>query len=309
MDATSPGPPPSSHGASSHGASFDRARGNLHQRIARDLGERIAAGDPVPGKILPTEAELCASLAVSRSALREGFRLLAGKGLIASKRKVGTVVRPRAKWNMFDADVLAWHLATAPTDGFVTDLFEVRRIIEPWATALAAQRADAPTIARIGAAYEDMVRFQGKAQDLLEADLRFHETILEATGNAFLISFGALIESALRASFELSWSGSAHTPEHSLRRHRRVFETIRERRAQEAFALMSELLRSAIEDVHDALLGRRLSAGGEREFFAGHAHENIPSPARRGGPAGPAAPVRGQSATKRKQTLQQEGRR
>ncbi len=252
-------------------------RSNLHQRIARDLGERIAAGDPVPGKVLPTEAELCARLAVSRSALREGFRLLAGKGLIASKRKVGTVVRPRTEWNMFDPDVLAWHLAAAPTDGFVTDLFEVRRIIEPWAAALAAQRAEAPTIARIAVAYEDMVRFQGRAEDLLEADLRFHETILEATGNAFLISFGALIESGLRASFKLSWSGSAHTPEYSLRRHRRVWETIRERKAQEAFALMSELLRSAIEDVHDALLSRRLAADEERGVFTDSVKDKGPS--------------------------------
>jgi DNA-binding FadR family transcriptional regulator len=282
------------------------ARGNLHQRIAQDLGERITAGNPVPGKVLPTEAALCASLAVSRSALREGFRLLAGKGLIASKRKVGTVVRPRTEWNMFDADVLAWHLAAAPTDSFVTDLFELRRIIEPWAAALAAQRAEAPTIARIGLAYEDMVRFQGqKADDLLEADLRFHETILEATGNAFLISFGALIESALRASFQLSWSGSAHTPEYSLRRHRRVWETIRERKAHEAFALMSELLRSAIEDVHDALLGRRLAADGEREFFAGPAGAKRPSPPH---PEKQAMPARRRTVRKGDQGLQEEER-
>jgi DNA-binding FadR family transcriptional regulator len=265
-----------------------RARSNLHQRIARDLGERIAAGDPVPGKFLPTEADLCARLAVSRSALREGVRLLAGKGLITSKRKVGTVVRPRTEWNMFDPDILAWHLAAAPTDSFVTDLFEVRRIIEPWAAALAAQRADAPTIARIGVACEDMVRFQGKAEELLEADLRFHETILEATGNAFLISFGALIESALHASFQLSWSGSAHTPEYSLRRHRRVWETIRERKPQDAFALMSELLRSAIEDVHDALLTRRLAVTEGNGLFAGPAAPERPSAPQSGEPAGPA---------------------
>jgi DNA-binding FadR family transcriptional regulator len=255
-----------------------RADGKLPERIARSLGERIARGDPVPGKSLPTEAELCARLAVSRSALREGFRLLAGKGLIASKRKVGTMVRPRTDWNMFDSDVLAWHLAAAPTDGFVTDLFEVRRIIEPWAASLAAQRADVPKIARIHAAYEDMVRFQGKANDLLDADLRFHETILEATGNAFLVSFGALIESALRASFQISWSGSAHTPEYSLRRHLHVAEAIRERKPQEAFALMSELLRSAIEDVHEALLHRRLGIPKKDHFpLADKLAEDAPS--------------------------------
>ncbi|MGH7120797.1 MAG: FadR/GntR family transcriptional regulator [Acetobacteraceae bacterium] len=257
-----------------------RPDGNLHQRIARDLGERIAAGQPVPGTQLPTEAELCVRLSVSRSALREGFRLLAGKGLITSKRKVGTVVRPRAKWNMLDPDVLAWHLAAAPTDRFVIDLFEVRRIVEPFAASLAAQRADAGGVALIGAAAAEMFRARENREALLGADLRFHEAMLETTGNPFLVSFGAVIESALRASFQLSWSSRVHTREYSLRRHRQLWEAIRERRAEEAFALMSELLRSAAEDVHDALLKRRLGAkAGSGEAFVLSSPGSMPASA------------------------------
>ena len=134
---------------------------NLHERIANTLGERIVSGRHPPGRALPTEIELCASLSVSRSALREAFKLLAAKRLIISRQKVGTLVRPRAEWNMLDPEVLAWNLHAAPTDEFVTGLFEVRKIVEPSAAALAAERRSVDAMARIERALADMFRFQG----------------------------------------------------------------------------------------------------------------------------------------------------
>ena len=235
----------------------DAAGRNLHERIANTLGERIVSGRHPPGRALPTEIELCASLSVSRSALREAFKLLGAKRLIVSRQKVGTLVRPRADWNMLDPEVLAWHLRAAPTDGFVTGLFEVRKIIEPSAAALAAERRSPDALARIESALADMYRFQGGAGDLTSADLRFHQAILDATGNYFLASFGAVIESSLLASFQLSWDGLHHTPEYSLRQHQGVAEAIREQRPADAYAIMTQLLRSAIEDVRESLIRRQ----------------------------------------------------
>jgi len=230
---------------------------NLHEKIANRIGERIIAGLYPPRRALPTEVELCASLAVSRSALREAFRLLAAKGLIVSRQKVGTLVRPRGEWNMLDPEVLSWHLRVAPTDEFVAGLFEVRKIVEPSAAALAAERRTQAMAERIGAALEDMVRFQDGSGDLIDADRRFHLAILEASGNYFLASFGAVIESSLISSFRLSWDGGHHTPEYSLRQHRGVYEAIRDRRPDEAYAVMTQLLRSAIEDVRESLIQRQ----------------------------------------------------
>jgi DNA-binding FadR family transcriptional regulator len=240
---------------------------NLHERIANTLGERIVAGIHPPGRALPTEIELCSSLAVSRSALREAFKLLSAKRLIVSRQKVGTLVRPRAEWNMLDPEVLAWHLRAAPTDEFVTGLFETRKIVEPSAAALAAERRSPEAMVRIDAALADMYRFQGGAGDLIGADLRFHQGILDATGNHFLASFGAVIESSLVASFQLSWGGAHHTPEYSLRQHQGVADAIRDKRPSDAYAVMTQLLRSAIEDVRESLL-RRQRAGARVEDVA-----------------------------------------
>lgn len=243
--------------AARHAKLSGAAGRNLHERIANTLGERIVGGIHPPGRALPTEIELCASLSVSRSALREAFKLLAAKRLIVSRQKVGTLVRPHSDWNMLDPEVLAWHLRVAPTDDFVTGLFEVRKIIEPSAAALAAERRSPEAMARIEAALADMYRFQDGTGDLTAADLRFHQAILDATGNYFLASFGAVIESSLVASFQLSWDSGRHTPEYSMRQHQGVTEAIRDQRPPDAYAVMTQLLRSAIEDVRESLIRRQ----------------------------------------------------
>jgi DNA-binding FadR family transcriptional regulator len=231
---------------------------NLHEKIANAIGERIVAGVHAPGTALPTEIELCASLSVSRSALREAFKLLSAKRLIVSRQKVGTLVRPRAEWNMLDPEVLSWHLRTIPSDDFVSGLFEVRKIVEPAAAALAAERRTQEGVKRIEEALADMVRFQGGLGDLTNADLRFHQAILDATRNFFLASFGAVIESSLIASFQLSWHGGRHTTESSLRQHGQVLAAIRDSSPGVAHGEMTALLDAAIENVRESLLRRRL---------------------------------------------------
>jgi DNA-binding FadR family transcriptional regulator len=235
----------------------------LHDKIANTLGTAIVAGEYPPGSALPTDVELCGRLSVSRSALREAFKLLAAKRLIRSRQKVGTQVRPRVEWNMLDPEVLAWHVRGVPTDAFVSGLFEVRRVVEPEAAALAAQRRSPEQLARLEAALADMVRFQDHSGDLADADLRFHQAILDATGNFFLASLGAVIESALVSSFRLSWDGGAHTPDAAMRQHHEIVAAIREGRSAAAHAIMTELLGSAIEDVRTSLSRRRAEGAGQ----------------------------------------------
>ncbi len=68
---------------------------SMHPQIVRDLGMRILAGEFQPGERLPPEAALCETYNVSRSVLREATRVLVAKGLVVSRQKAGTIVRPR----------------------------------------------------------------------------------------------------------------------------------------------------------------------------------------------------------------------
>jgi GntR family galactonate operon transcriptional repressor len=236
----------------------------LSERVAEQLGREIVAGRPAPGAAMPSEFELCARLGVSRPALREGLRLLAAKGLIVARRKLGTTVRPQAQWNMLDTAVLSWHLAAAPTDTFVNGLFELRHIVEPAVAALAAQRATAPHLAAIADALGDMACAVGGAGDPVAADLRFHEAVLACADNHFLASFGAVIESALSASFRLSWDPVARATERSLGQHEAVLAAVRARRPEAARAAMTALLDSAVDDVRRSLAARRQRDGDRR---------------------------------------------
>ncbi len=246
--------------APSAGDALRRAAGrNLHEKIANTLGAAIIGGDPAPGGALPTEIELCGRLGVSRSALREAFKLLVAKRLIASRQKVGTTVRPQAEWNMLDLDVLTWFLHARPSDAFVTGLFEVRSIIEPAAAAMAAERAKPDSAAAVAAGLAAMRRAQDGHGDMLAADLAFHRAVLRATENHFLASFATVIEGSLAASFQLSWEVGGHAPTVALRLHQDVADAIATHRPEAARAAMDELLRGAMADVRLGLTGRNLS--------------------------------------------------
>src|SRR6201987_1756944 len=116
-----------------------RAHSNYEQ-VARGIGIDILAGRYAEGARLPGDAELTASFGVSRPVLREAVKTLVAKGLLSTKARVGTVVRERAAWNMFDIDVLAWHLDAGIDKRFLRDLAEIRLAVEPRAAALAAER-------------------------------------------------------------------------------------------------------------------------------------------------------------------------
>src|ERR1700760_2329468 len=98
-----------------------RAHSN-HAEVARSIGIDIIAGRYAEGARLPGDAEMIAMFGVSRPVLRESVKTLVAKGLLTTKARVGTVVRERGAWNMFDADVLAWHLDVGIDRRFLSDL-------------------------------------------------------------------------------------------------------------------------------------------------------------------------------------------
>src|ERR1700747_48215 len=134
-----------------------RAHSN-HAEVARSIGVDIIAGRYGEGARLPGDAELTAQFGVSRPVLRESVKTLVAKGLLTTKARVGTVVRERGAWNMFDADVLAWHLDVGIDRRFLSDLAEIRLAVEPRAAALAAARRREADIVELRRSMERMRR-------------------------------------------------------------------------------------------------------------------------------------------------------
>jgi DNA-binding FadR family transcriptional regulator len=237
---------------------------NANDSLAAALGAEIIAGLYPPGSRLPSESALLERFQISRPTLREAFRVLAAKGLIVSRQKVGTSVRPKSDWNMLDPDFLAWHLRAALTEEFVADLFQLRQMVEPQAAYLAAQSRAPEAISRIKGAYADMERWKTGRGDLTGADLRFHQSILDATGNLFIGALGGLIHTALIGTFKLGWSGAV-IKDDRLHQHRAVLEAIEAGAPEAARERMAVLLQDSIDDVRRALIKRRSAPAGRRE--------------------------------------------
>jgi DNA-binding FadR family transcriptional regulator len=218
-------------------------------QLAARLGRDIVNGVFPPGSLLPSAAEMGERFSASRTALREAYSKLSGKGLIVARPRIGTRVRLRADWNLLDPDVLAWRLGSEPEGHFVDDLFTLRRAIEPVAAEIAATSRTANSLGRIADAFGRMEQFKSGDGDLIGADVDFHVAILEATGNSFLAALGGLIQAALECSFRFTWIGAASIRDDRLEQHRGVLAAIDEGVSDLARARMVELLNDSFDDM------------------------------------------------------------
>jgi GntR family galactonate operon transcriptional repressor len=229
-----------------------RARRNLCGQVLDDLGGRILAGEVMPGDPLPQEWTLCEQMGVSRTVVREAIKSLAAKGLVESRAKRGTIVRPARAWNYLDPEVLAWQ-ARADVDGrHLFHLTELRRAIEPTAARIAAERATDECLRLISLAFEEMESSTDSVEDFLAADVRFHVEILHATENPFFAPIANVISASLESSLRVTNRQPAENRA-SLPVHQKVMKAICARKPASAEAAMRRLLNEAAGRIESAL--------------------------------------------------------
>lgn len=176
----------------------DLISGGLHAGVLDQLGTQIASGALHEGENLRIE-QLETRFGVSRSVIRETIRVLESMGMLTSRRRVGLTVAGRDSWNVFDPRVIRWRLAGDDREAQLASLSELRNGFEPAAAALAAQRATPEQCGTLTGAVMDMA-VQGKARDqeaYLEADIRFHRTLLAASGNEMLAALAGVVAEVL----------------------------------------------------------------------------------------------------------------
>jgi DNA-binding FadR family transcriptional regulator len=224
----------------------------LHGSIARRLGIAIVSGRIEPGEILDNEIVSSEQLAVSRSAYREAVRILAAKGLVESRPKLGTRVCERARWHLLDPEVLAWLFESEPSQDILVGLFELRSIIEPAAAALAAARRRPEHLELMRAALLAMERHGLDTSEGQTADREFHDALLAATRNPTLYALSSSIGAAVR------WTTIFKQRKRSLPRdpvpdHWRVYDAIAAGGADDARAAMQALVVLALDDTRHGM--------------------------------------------------------
>ncbi len=229
---------------------------NAHALTLDQLGEAIVAGHYPPGAAVPPEPVLCERFSVSRTVVREAVKSLVAKGLVSTGPKVGTRVMPADHWNWFDADVVAWQAKAGLTRDFLRDLQEMRRVVEPAAVRLAAQRATAADLQQIEAAYQGMREAIEQGGDYVHFDLLFHQRLIAACHNRMLAQMSKALGSLLRTSFEIS-TARPDGPANSLPMHRAVLDAVLARDPVAAERATLILIDSARQDIEDVLGSRR----------------------------------------------------
>lgn len=168
------------------------------------IRELIASGEWGPGMRLPREGDLAKQLGLSRNSLREAVRALSLARVLEVRQGDGTYVSSLDPGELLEPTLAATNLLRGRT---VLELYEVRRMLEPEAAAMAARRVDSEVIAALKRELDRMVEAGDRADDLVEADTAFHDVIAGAPGNGVLRALlRSLSTSTLRARL---WHGLA----------------------------------------------------------------------------------------------------
>jgi DNA-binding FadR family transcriptional regulator len=169
---------------------------------------------------------------------------------------VGTRVLPSAQWNWFDPDVIVWQSHAGLTREFLRDLQELRRVMEPAAVRLAAQRRTDADVAEIEDAFAGMKQAVEHGGDYVSHDLRFHQGLLRAAHNRMIVQMSKALSALLRTSFEISTSRKNGT-RNSLPLHRAVLDAVIAQEPDRAEQAALVLIDGAREDIEAVLSSRR----------------------------------------------------
>lgn len=155
------------------------------QLIVEKIEKFFLAGDLKPGSRLPSERDLASQFGVSRTSIREALQVLELNGAIIIRQGGGSYI------NTDEVQILSDQLAARiveAEDHLVFDMLEVRRALEVESAALAAQRATPDNLESMRQALVQMKRSLYDAEKGIQADLHFHQRIVEASHNQLLIN-------------------------------------------------------------------------------------------------------------------------
>lgn len=235
------------------------ARRKVYELIAEQLTSQISSRALNPGDVLPPERELTQFYRAGRSSVREALRMLESRGLI----------RPAGNGSFAVADYRnplnhSVRLLLTLDEATMRDIYEVRRILECEAAALAAERREEADLARMATAIEDMaVGLEDPIGDrYIEADLRFHLAIAEAARNRLLLHNMHALRDVIRRALASIYHFPS-SPRSSLEKHRAIQAAIGDRDADRARNEMRAHLSRVESDVHELFARGLFSPGAD----------------------------------------------
>ena len=168
------------------------------------IRQLVATGQFAPGQRLPPERELATQFGVSRSSVREAIRELVALNILVTRPGAGTYVTELGTAELF----APLHFALRVHPPSLLHLFELRRILEPVAAAVAATRLNDEAIVGLRNLVTDAKeRLQdGDAEGLVKADERIHDEVMEAMRNPLISAVSRSLREVAHQSREFTAS-------------------------------------------------------------------------------------------------------
>jgi len=226
---------------------LSKSRRTLHKDVAEIISEKIIAGEWPPNTFLPTEAELCEEMDVSRTVIREAIKVLENSGLVRIDHGFGTVVLEAHH----ESVSRPLKLLLRRKAGELKHLMEVRKIIEVAVAGLAALRRSSENLMAMERALQIMREQPGDSEEHVNADVEFHAEIARATKNPMVLVILEPLRELLRQSRMVSFSGPALLPLR-IKQHETIYEFIRRGDAPGAQMAMTEHLSDTEKDLGSA---------------------------------------------------------
>jgi GntR family transcriptional regulator, transcriptional repressor for pyruvate dehydrogenase complex len=197
-------------------------RSRIYEHIVDRIRELVREGRWAPGDQIPPERELAERFRVSRGAVREALHALGMQGIIESRQGGGTFVRSA------DSEAPVPWLAAAILRGQreLTEVLEVRELIEPGIARLAAARGTPEHVSEL----EHLLKCQREcieqARPFVDQDTTFHYTLAHAADNQILLRLHNVILDLLRESRQ-TYLHTPDRPQMSLRGHESILEAVK----------------------------------------------------------------------------------
>lgn len=210
---------------------------SVTEEIIEYLKNEILNQTLKPGERLPSEENLAKQLGVGRGTVRETLRVLLYLGLIERRGKA-TFISYSANAQSIPSDFLQ----RVHRHEDVMKMIEVRKIIEPQAAELAAERGGQEKVEKIERCLQEMEQNLDNVEDFIRCDNEFHLAVFEATENPILLEIIRSLQMVMRKNQAIILRNSETIKPRSFAYHKELCQAIKEGNDQKARQVMEQHL-------------------------------------------------------------------
>ena len=218
---------------------------SIIDQVVDSIKNSITSGELAVGARLPSELNLCETLSVSRSTVREAFRVLQTLGYVELKRGRGAFVRDNEPHDY--ETIRNWFKSSASR---VEDFTQVRGALESLAIKMAVHRAKDSEIRKLEAINNLFIQAveDHNVSELARLDEEFHSQIISMTDNSLLISVNNLVAAEFRKYRVMSFSVKANALS-AVEPHKHIVDALKRRDEVDGVNQLMHHLRLVVTDM------------------------------------------------------------